>query len=210
MLRKLTLNRKVIPIPVPLQTLGEAVQWIGDTLLLPGHSITRLAVNGTDFDFTSDGSKTSLKASDLLEVRIDSPMDLSVQTLEALSNLASIVLRGLKSLAVAAWEVTGTRVPDSLLAVQEDLDLIQQLLEHFWGLVLPARINTTNLRNLTADMRKIAASLAMAKANSDWRGYAKVMLNRLEPHLQDLTSESECLEATILEYKSTTPMSRAV
>lgn len=210
MLRKLTLNRKVIPIPVPLQTLGEAVQWIGDTLLLPGHSITRLTVNGVDYDFATDTSKIPLKNSDLLDVKVDSPIDLSVQTLEALSNLASIVLRGVKPLAVVAWEASGQKPPDTLPTIHEDLELIGQLLENFWGLSLPSRIETANLKNLTNDQNRITASLSLAKGNSDWRGYAKIMLNRLEPLLQDLIGECECLEAVILELKSTTPFGVAL
>ncbi len=49
----------------------------------------------------------------------------------------------------------------------------------------------------------------MAKANSDWKGCAKLLLNRLEPLLKDLTNETESLQIHLMAQPRSAPLSKA-
>ena len=107
MLRKLYINQKKIPVPVPLRSLGEAIQWIESTLLPNGHTITRVLINEIMIDLESvrQSNRQSLISDDTrVDVQIDSPLDLATQTLDALRNLGLVVASGLKMLAYECWK----------------------------------------------------------------------------------------------------------
>lgn len=201
MLRKLIVNRRTVPVPVPLKTLGQVFEWIGETLVSSGHTITRLSLNGEDIEYTDKRAATPITKDDVLDIRIDSPVDLAIQALEAVSNLSTVVMRGLRPLAVRAWEASGPKVPDPLSSIHEDIELIAELMAHFDGLVLHKDLNTKAFCGMLADMTTITQALTLARSNSDWRGYARVLLNRVEPLLQDLSAESESLESLLLAMR---------
>src|SRR5262245_45241428 len=108
MLKKVFINSKKVPVPVPVRNLGDALRWVEQTLVPAGHVITRVALDGRilgDAETGAEGVGSMLLAETCkLEIQIDSPADLTVQTLDALRNLASVVLSGLKVLAVDCWQ----------------------------------------------------------------------------------------------------------
>ena len=84
MIKKIIINSKTIPVPVPLRTLAELTDWIQGSLVKPGCSITKLVVDGNElaeerwFD-----RKMILSDSIRVEFRIESPRELLLQVLEA-------------------------------------------------------------------------------------------------------------------------------
>ena len=50
MLKNLRINKKKVPVPVPLKSLNDALDWIQDTLVPPEHLITVIELDGQDID----------------------------------------------------------------------------------------------------------------------------------------------------------------
>lgn len=203
MLKRVFINSKKVPVPVPVRTLGEALRWIEATLVPAGHTVTRVALDdrvlGDVGGALSDGGdELPLGDQAKLEVQIDSPVDLTVQTLDAMRNLASVILGGLKVLAVECWQARSSAKPSELDAVGGDLELILDLLDHVGGLIDPLHVDNAPIQGIQALLKRAAVGLNMAKANSDWRACAKLLLNKLEPLLKDLIAESETLQIRIL------------
>ena len=200
MLKRVYINNKKVPVPVPVRTLGEALDWVEQTLVPAGHQITRVAlddrvigegVGETDLD-------VRLAHESKLEIQIDSPVDLSVQTLDATRNLASVIAGGLKVLAVECWQAKPGMKPAELDAVANDLELVLDLLEHVAGLVDPMHVEAAALQGISGLLKRDAVALSMAKSNSDWKACARILLNKLEPQLKDLITEAETLQIRIL------------
>jgi hypothetical protein len=208
MLKRVFINNKKVPVPVPIRTLGEALRWVDTTLVPAGHTITRVALNDRVLgDFATiaahegerpDLAQQSLTDESRLEVQIDSPVDLTVQTLDAMRNLAAVVMTGLKPLAVECWQSRPTTKPNELDAVANDLQLILELAEHIATLIDPMHVEAAAIQGIAAMVKRTAVSLQMARSNSDWRACAKLLLNRLEPLMKDLVNESETLQIRVL------------
>lgn len=203
MLKKIFINNKKIPIPVPIRTLGEALHWVEQTLLPVGHQVTRVALNErviNDWASDRDTASTALSDASRLEVQIDSPVDLTVQTLDAMRNLASVVGTGLKPLAVECWQARPQAKPEDLDAVVNDTELILDLIEHVSGLTESMSVDTSAVLGIATLLKRNNVGVSMAKANSDWKACARLLLNRLEPLLKDLIAESETLQIRILTH----------
>ena len=142
--------------------------------------------------------KSELTDTTKLEFQIDSPAELTAQTLDAMRNLASAISAGLKTLAVTCWQARGTQRPKELDSISQDLNLICELLEHIKGLIDSSYPEMAAIQGIAGLMRRVLMQVTMARANSDWKACARLLLNRLEPLLQDLTSESEGLQHRLL------------
>jgi hypothetical protein len=206
MLKRVIINGKRVPVPVPVKTLAEALRWVEETLVPAGHSITRVALDdrqlgdlepgGGDYGAVKLGEQTKL------EVRIDSPVDLAVQTLEAIRNLSAAVGVGLKPLAVELWQARpGHRSPE-LDGITGDLQLMLDLIDHVTGLVDPMHVDISAAQGIGLLLRRATLGAQMAKSNSDWKGAARILLNRIEPQLKELVNESETLQLRILSQQT--------
>lgn len=204
MLKKVFINNKKIPVPVPVRTLFEALTWVENTLVPAGHTITRIALNDklvSDLFSTGTAEQDiSLGDDSRLEIQIDSPMDLTVQALEAMRNLSSVVMGGLKMLAYQCWKARpGARI-EELESVANDMLLILDLIDHVSGLVGPMDMEVAPIQGIGGVLRQVSVSLAMARSNSDLKASAKLLLNRLEPLLKELIAESESLQIRLYTH----------
>ena len=216
MLKKLLLNNKTIPVPVPVRTLGEAVHWIETTLVPEGHTLTRIVLDGRVVSSglsnqTASGPcipdnllKTGLGESSKLEILVDSPSDLAIQALDAVHNLASVILSGLKPAAVTLWQARPNERQTEVETVAADLRLVLDLLGHLAGLVDSAHADAAPLQGIATLMSRVETSLQMAKANSDWKGCARILLNRVEPLLKDLVVEADSMQVRVLATRGGT------
>lgn len=205
MLKKVVLNGKRIPVPVPVLDLAEAIQWIQKHLVRPDHVITRVQLDGRDIDVGVDGEirlpRTLLNENSDLRCKIDSPQEICLQTIDALKNLSSVVGRNLKPVAVQLWNHKGAKVTAEATAVLEDATLMQELLEHVI-LLLDRRIDATNLNSYRDSVNKSMTALQYALQHNDWQACAKVLLNQLEAPTLELSSELESLEKVIFEIQA--------
>ncbi len=201
MLKKILLNGKRIPVPVPIKTLSEAIAWVEKHLLRPDHMITRIQLNGDELEVGGPFPATVLQDEADLRLKIDSPTDICVQTIDALRNLASVISRNLKPIAVQLWEHKGNRLPLEAKTVMEDIGLMVELFDHVLVLV-DKKVDTTNALDLQQKIRKASALLQIALQQTDFKGVARVLLNQLETPVIDLSSELSSLEKSVFEIQA--------
>ena len=193
LLKKIIINGKNIPIPVPLSTVGAALEWVQATLVPEGHVITRISINDTPIADEDLILTEAVRSDTKFELQVDSPTELSMQTLDAMLNLTTAVLAKLKPLAVQCWQARPIDKPSELDPLAEDLDLIVDLIDHVSGLLVELHVEPAAIQGIESLLRKSLVGLGMARSNSDWRAYARQLLNRVEPLLKDLTDETEVL-----------------
>jgi hypothetical protein len=198
MLKKVIINQKKVPVPVPILTLGDAVRWVESTLVPQGHTITRVTLNDKVVSGDDLESDARLTVETKLEIQIDSPVELAVQTLEATRNLSSVIFSGLKALAVECWQAKPHVKPSELPSVSNDLSLILDLIEHIVSLVEPMDIDVAPLQGIKLMLGRVSVGLTMAASSSDWKACARLLLNRLEPLLKDLMAESESIQMRVI------------
>ncbi len=193
LLKKVIINGKVIPIPVPISTLGAALDWVQATLVPEGHTITRINVNDIPMADEDLDLKGPCSSATKLELQVDSPTELSIQTLDAMLNLSIAILAKMKPLAVQCWQAKPVEKPKELDPVAEDLDLVADLIDHIAGLLVELQVDPAPIQGIETLLRKALVGLGMARSNSDWKAYARQLLNRVEPLLKDLNNETESL-----------------
>lgn len=204
MLKRVIVNNKKVPVPVPVKTLADALAWIETTLVPPGHVMTRVALDervlgdGEDDVPMAELAQTPMTPETKLEVQIDSPADLAVQTLDAMRNLAQVIGTGLKPLAVECWTTRGAAKPTELPGCENDLTLVLDLIDHVSGLMEASLTDCAALLGNATLLKKAAIGVSMARSNSDWKAVAKILLNKIEPLLKDLVEESESLQIRVL------------
>ncbi len=202
MLKRITLNGRRVPVPVPILNLSEAVEWVQKHLVRPEHSITRIELNGQDVEFSIDGdvrvASLALNDTSDLRIKVDSPSEICLQTLDVLRNLSSVIGRNLKPLAVMLWEYKGSKLPPEMVAVVDDFALMQELSDHIL-LLLDKRVDATNLLSLHSALSKAFTALHYAIQASDWKAVAKVLLNQIETPALELASELTSVEKVIFE-----------
>lgn len=211
MLKRITLNGRRVPVPVPVQDLSEAVEWLQRHLVRPDHAITRIELNGEDIEFTSDGecrvAPIALSDNSDLRVKVDSPSEICLQTLDVLRNLSSVIGRNLKPIAVKLWEHKGLKLPVETAAIFDDFNLMQELLDHIL-LLLDKRVDATNLCSLQAQLNRAFSALNLATQSADWKGVAKVLLNQIETPANELSNELSSVEKVIFELVADRNMER--
>lgn len=210
MLKRVFINNKKVPVPVPVLTLDDALRWVEETLVPAGHTITRVSLDdklltGREPDPHIQGDMP-LTDDSRLEIQIDSPADLTIQTLDAIRNLSSVMLAGLKGLAVDCWQARGSMRPGDLESVLNDGQLLLDLIDHVTGLVDAQHSEAAAIQGLAGMIRRTTVSLSMARANSDWKGAARILLNKMEPLLKDLTAEAETMHIRIATLATQAPL----
>lgn len=206
-LKRILLNHRSVPVPVPLKDLGQAMAWLENSMVPAGSCITKVTLNDRDIDY--DGgfinprdAATALSALSNLIVRIDSLASLSSQTLDTIHSLAAAVLGTLKSVAVHTWQVkAGAKVPE-LVVVHDDIKLIVGLICHAHGLLAAASesgiLDTGPVSGIGHLLEQNLKSHALAMQQCDWKACARILLNRFEPLLKDLITEAETLQLRVL------------
>lgn len=201
MIKHIFLNRRKIPCPVPLKRLNDAVSWVEAHLLRSDHTITRIKLDGEEIDFQSGMPNLPLKANTKLEMQIDSPLDISVQTLDALRNLCVVLERSLKPLAVKLWQMPKQEESPEIEMILSDLLLIEELFDHIQPL-LKKQIDLSSASTYCDHIQKAHAAIDLAIQHHDWQACARILLKNLEPGLKQLNLESEMLQKMIFELQA--------
>lgn len=202
MLKFVILNNKKVPVPVPLKTLQDVVSWIEDHLLRSDHTITRIKLDHQDIDFNGQGRikvpKKVLNKDSVVECRIDSPLDICVQSLDALRNLCLVLERSLKPIAVHCWQIQAHDKPADLRAVISDLELIDELLDHLF-LILDERVDAQSARSYRETLHQARLAIQYAIEASDWKAVARILLKQIEGAIVELGVELGLMQKTVFE-----------
>jgi hypothetical protein len=204
MLKQLIANKKKIPVPVPLLTLKDAIGWVESVLVLKDHSITKIELNGKliEYGVAIDGSpgRTPLTDQSKLEIQIDSPLDLSIQTIDVIRTMAMVMKRSLRVMAVTCWQSSQRTMPAEIDVVASDLGLIRDLVDHL-ALLLKGAVSISGVETVAVGIDKLKVAMEMAISGSDWQGVAKILLKQLEPKLIELHESLDSLQRNICEYQ---------
>jgi hypothetical protein len=207
MLKRILLNNRVVPVPVPILNLAQALAWVESALVPAGSVITRVLLDHEVVPY-EDGalppkvSDRNLGEKSRLEIQMDSPATLAVQTLDTIHSLAAAVLGTLKPIAVHAWQAKPSdRVPE-VASIHDDLKLLVDLIGHTGDLLQAASsaklVDPGPVLGIGHLVEQNLSGYSMARSQSDWKACARLMLNRFEPLLKDLLTESETLQIRVL------------
>jgi hypothetical protein len=206
MLRSILINKKKIPVPVPFKVLDELINWLQSYVIKPNETITRIKFDGRDIDFGIDDRicvpSLDLKESSSIDIRVDSPDRVCLQALEALANLCSILERVLKPIAVTCWQGGNRDIPNDLNTLLEDLDLINQLIDHLF-LWLDHSIDREALELLNKKIQQEISLLNIAISRSDWRGVARLLLKGVEHTVIQMKRDIGVAQEAIFAITST-------
>ncbi|GEM_PF-860140 len=207
MLKKILLNNRLVPVPVPVRTLSQALAWVEANLVPGGSLVTRVVLDRDVIDYDNAAlapkkGQIELTEKSRLEIQMDSPATLATQTLDTVHSLCSAILGTLKGIAVHAWQSKASeKIPD-LYSLHNDITLIVDLIGHAQGLLQSATaaklVDPAPVAGIGRLLEQSLSSFSMARSQSDWKACAKVMLNRFEPLLKDLLMESETLQIRVL------------
>lgn len=204
MLKNLIANKKKIPVPVPIKILRDAILWIESVLVLKDHTITKIELDGrlVDYSVAVDGSpsRTLLTDNSKLEIQIDSPLDLSIQTIDVIRSMAMVMKRSLRVMAVTCWQSPQKTMPAEVDVLASDLGLIRDLVDHL-SLLLKGEVSISAVETVATSLDKLKIAMDMSIRNSDWQGTAKILLKQLEPKLADLHESLDILQRDICEYQ---------
>jgi len=207
MLKKVILNNRTVPVPVPIKSLGEAIAWVEETLLRKDQMITKVLVDKREVDDPRAAAQADAKltVNSRLEIQIDSPTDLSIQSLEALKNLATVVEGILKPLAVECWGDPSSVGPREVDSLHADLSLIKDLVAHFLSLVELDNGLLRTIEEASSALGVILKSLETSRQQGNWKEYARILLNQLEPLVGEMIMESGNLQAMVFSARLQQP-----
>ncbi|MCX6119000.1 MAG: hypothetical protein NT027_15805 [Proteobacteria bacterium] len=213
MLKRVTINQRILPVPIPVRNLGEALAWVESTFVDAGQSITSVVLNGTPMiDLLADKKFIAaqfLNDSSKVEFKIESPVDLALQSLETSHNLCGAILRNIKYLAVHLWQSNAHEEQPELSQMHEDVEIIMELVDHVRVLGVETCIDFGPILDMQARLKKLNLSLSAALSRSDWKGCAQVLLRDtnsttgLESTLKELQEELESSHLRLLTSRST-------
>ena len=204
MLKFVIINKKKVPIPVPVKSLKDAVNWIESVLLMRDDSITKIELDSKNIDYQLATGGTygglALSGNSKLEIQIDSPFDLAIQTIDGVRNLCSVMKNSLRTIAVNAFRTKPSNTPPELDVLRNDLVLILDLVDHM-ALLVNDPVKSARSVALAEDISRIKVTLDMVFANSDWKGAAVILLNKLETKLAESIEEFSNLQRTLFEHQ---------
>lgn len=199
MLKFIFLKNQKIPVPIPLLNLREALFWVEDNFCKKHEIITKITLNGEEIEFDDENRFDRINLSDTckLSFQLDEPKDLSVQTLEALKNLALVILPRVKLISVDLYDSHHDHTVNAFDEAMEDMRYIFDLRHHING-VLDCRHRMLAPFVGLAHLAKIVSEdLARLRAAKKWSQISVALVGRLEPFLKDLVKEIDTLQIEI-------------
>jgi len=194
MLKNLLINGKKVTVPVPLGNLGQALSWIEDTFTQGGRALTRIILNRQEMGLEEVASQhlgaRELNAEDRLEIQLETAVELTLQVLDAVRNLASMIETCIKQVAVQCWQNGQAASGSELPALIDDLQMILELIDHINELTREHQAEFSDMMGIRYQLGKAFDSLSMAKASGDWKACSRILLNVLEAKVTDLVNEA--------------------
>lgn len=204
MLKKLDINGKTIPIPVPILNLSEAIHWLESSILKKGQLITKIILNGKEcaLEDSKSSSQTTLLKDSVLTVQADSARDLAIQTIDTLRDLIAHMFHKLQELAVYCWKQEKQPKIEELDLFLADIKLALDLVAHINGMVDFSHADMAPVNGLSILISKAYQQLLATNQNKEWKACSDLLLNRLEPLFKDLVSECELLELRVFSAEN--------
>lgn len=191
MLKRLLVNGKKIPVPIPLGTVGDAMTWLEEHVLSGDQVITKVVVDQAVLELATADLTIAIPSDSVLSVTAETPGELSYKMVDAVPNLIQVVTLDLKPLAVTLWQAAGDNVlPEGVLPLIADLHLLADLTEQSRQLPLSDQV-ATELKERASSLKAAIAQLKKNLADGDLRQAARGLLTEVEPCL---TGIDACLQ----------------
>lgn len=208
MLKHLKINQKLIPVPVPLRNLAEVCAWVDETLVEVGKTVTSAILDGRNvLEFWGQLTvceSVSIHPDMRLELRVESPEELTLQSLDAINSLCFAILSRIKSLAVHLWQARKNDIQPELVEVIHDLELVVGLIDRLRDMGVDQNAELGKLIERLDQLQKILNDLSLAKLSGDWKEAAQILLRGtptipgLERVLRDVSAESRTLNQSLI------------
>ena len=91
MIKKININGKVIPVPIPIKSLHEAVKWVHESFAKKkGEVVTSVELNGKKYDIQGSDcvDDRRLDSTSVLLITIESSAELSTKIFDAVKDLS--------------------------------------------------------------------------------------------------------------------------
>jgi len=199
MLKTVLLNGKKLPVPVPVKNVDEALSWLEEYLVGPRKTITRIELDGVIVD--DHHMSQTLSDSSRLVVQADSAIELAIQTIDALRNLVGVMLRDIKHCAVQVYKMQADEDQSFLNDFLSDLVLILELAEHLFGLV-GGHIEPGDLLAALELVNNSRVQVEEARKQLNLPVVARLILQFLEPQIQDVSNRLVAFQKQVLELDS--------
>lgn len=201
MLKRVTVNQKRVPVPVPVSNAAEILGWLSGGYLRPDECVTRLMIDGVDC--LDDDSLTNIPVHEgsIVEVLVDCPSDLLIHTFESTRNLITVVDKKLKPMAVSAWQTSAVFVSRDLQDLLSDLQILEELMEH--SLTLLESGSEKDVYSKTVDA--FASGLRSLKKYAsirDGQHFARVLLNEIELNLSKILDIISDMQSVLFSNRS--------
>ncbi|MFK7872192.1 MAG: hypothetical protein AB8C84_03330 [Oligoflexales bacterium] len=204
MLRQLFIGEMKVPVPVPVHSLNDAMDWIGKTLLDKGSVVTSMELNQHAIALDEEGfpafgdRERVLNEESLLKICVDSPVTLALESLDAIRELAAALQRSTPKVAVVCWQHRIEKPPAEYVDFCEDLNLMVELLEHVHALMDRSHLNLAATCALAGLLVRMIHDLKSKQKNGEWKECAKTLVDRLELWLRNLITETENLHIQLM------------
>jgi len=205
MLEKFTMNGQIIPTPIPIETLGKAIDWINHTFIDKQKTITKILFNGKNIDEYIIQKTPSILSQKLfpescLDIQIDSSLELLLITTKTISQLTLSIREQLEQLSIELWRQHSKIILKTLKNILQDLFLLIDLNHEVIGLFENrSHVDIAPIQALTIMLRRYGQALSQAYKNSHWKQCSHLLLNRIAPISLELISESQNLHIKLLE-----------
>jgi hypothetical protein len=204
MLKFIFLRNQKIPVPIPLRDMYSALAWISDAFCSDEQIITRATLDDRDVDL--DGAEKLkqlvVDADSVVTIQIDEAKDLSLQTLEAVKDFATVVMPRVKQLAVDLYKGPKESMVEEFEEMMLDLDFIFDLRLHINGILDQHHEVMAPFQGLSHVALVVKRDLVRFQSKKMWHEAAISLLGRLEPFLKELIQEIESLQIMVSQDQS--------
>lgn len=192
MLKRLLVNGKKIPVPIPIATVGDMMGWLEQHVLSAGQVITKIQLGDDTIDLATAELAASLRSDILVSVTVETASELSYKILDAVPNLIALIVADLKPAAVKLWEAAGQNLmPEGVLPLIADLHLLADLTDQCYQLGMTAAGESTSVTvdpwlQLADQLKSQIVLFKRNLADGDCRAAARTLLNQIEPLVHQL------------------------
>ena len=204
MLKSINLNGKKVPIPVPVRTLQDVVGWVVEHLLTQDRVITKISVDQVAVEVEEGhvASDIVLESHHRVDLRVDSPFDLSLQTLDASRNLTTVLERQIDSLAVRLWKLKENEASVPFVEpFLSDLSLLIDLIDHLI-LLVSEKLTVTNVKNVNLEIHKVFLRFREIEKNRHWKELSALLVKSLRSGLYDIIGELDGMQRSLFELQT--------
>jgi hypothetical protein len=190
MLKFIYIKNRRIPVPIPISNVKEALTWVSETFAVEDKVITRAILNDQELPLEAlGGNDWPLDSLSKLIVQVESPRDLSNQSLEIVRDFCLVVLSRIKPAAVALYQHEGRETPPALCELMEDMDYLRSIRMHINGILDQYHQDIAPFEGMYLVCDRVMGDLIRERNDKNWKKCSEILLHRLDTFLKKLHLE---------------------